>query len=70
MHSSDAAFRLNIGLRTYPFIVDNASRFFSLVKSVGVLYSLAVVLPEEFYRHIRRDSAGNSTTVYFFVYKY
>ena len=36
----------------------------------GVLYSLAVVLQEEFYRHIRRDSAGNSTTVYFFVYKY
>jgi len=61
-----------LGLRAYtPFTVDNASRFCSLVKcSGGVLHSLTVVFKEEFDRPIRSDSAGNSTTVYCFVYKY
>jgi len=41
-----------------------------LLSALGVLYSLAVVL-KEFDRPIRSDSAGNSSTVYFFfLYKY
>ena len=54
-----------LGLRAYPFTVDNASRLFIVVKCSWVLYSLSVVL-KEFDRPIRSDSTGNSTTVHFF----
>ena len=55
-----------LSLRAYPFkLLTMHLDSLVLLSALGVLYSLAVVL-KEFDRPIRSDSAGNSSTVYFF----